>query len=88
MPSRIPVRNVPWAAGGTKSMRGNYPELFTTGAMGATCVLYPPQTLGPCYAEMPGTREDISDGMTGLPFSTAKRGDGAPHARKVLSIAS
>jgi protocatechuate 3,4-dioxygenase beta subunit len=59
--------NAPWASGGTKSMRGNYPDPFTTGAMGAMCVLYPPQTLGPCYAPMPSTREDISDGMTGLP---------------------
>lgn len=60
--------NVPWATGGTKSMQGNYPDPFTAGAMGAMCVLYPAQTLGPCYAEMPATREDISDGMTGLPL--------------------
>jgi protocatechuate 3,4-dioxygenase beta subunit len=59
--------NVPWASGGTKSMQGNYPDPFTAGSMGAMCVLYPPQTLGPCYAQMPPTREDISDGMTGLP---------------------
>jgi protocatechuate 3,4-dioxygenase beta subunit len=59
---------LPWASGGTKSMRGNYPDPFTAGSMGAMCVLYPPQTIGPCYAEMPPTREDISDGMTGLPL--------------------
>jgi protocatechuate 3,4-dioxygenase beta subunit len=60
--------NVPWASGGTKSMQGNYPDPFTVGSMGAMCALYPAQTLGPCYAEMPATREDISDGMTGLPL--------------------
>jgi protocatechuate 3,4-dioxygenase beta subunit len=60
--------NVPWASGGTKTMRGNYPDPFTTGAMGAMCMLYPEQTIGPCYAEMPPAREDISDGMTGLPL--------------------
>jgi protocatechuate 3,4-dioxygenase beta subunit len=60
--------NLPWASGGTKSMRGNYPDPFTTASMGAMCVLYPEQTIGPCYAEMPATREDISDGMTGLPL--------------------
>jgi protocatechuate 3,4-dioxygenase beta subunit len=59
--------DVPWASGGTKSMQGNYPDPFTTGSMGAMCTLYPSQTLGPCYAQMPATREDISDGVTGLP---------------------
>jgi protocatechuate 3,4-dioxygenase beta subunit len=58
----------PWASGGTRSMQGNYPDPFTSGSPGAACVLYPAQTLGPCYAEMPATREDISDGMSGLPL--------------------
>jgi protocatechuate 3,4-dioxygenase beta subunit len=62
------IGNVPWATGGTKSMQGNYPDPFTAGAMGARCMLYPEQTIGPCYADMPPTREDISEGMTGLPL--------------------
>jgi protocatechuate 3,4-dioxygenase beta subunit len=59
--------SIPWASGGTKSMQGNYPDPFTTGSMGSMCTLYPSQTLGPCYAQTPPTREDISDGVTGLP---------------------
>lgn len=62
------VGNVPWASGGTKSMQGNYPDPFATGAAGAACALYPAQTLGPCYSDTTGAREDISDGMTGLPL--------------------
>ena len=58
---------VTWAMGGTKSMTGGYPDPFTNGPTGTPCVLYPAQTLGPCYAAMPATREDISDGVTGLP---------------------
>lgn len=58
---------VTWATGGTKSMRGNYPDPFTSGAPGAACVLYPSMTIGPCYAQSPARREDISDGLTGLP---------------------
>lgn len=58
----------PWAKGGTKSMQGTYPDPFAAGSTGPVCVLYPEQTIGPCYAEMPATREDISDGMTGLPL--------------------
>ncbi|MEY4514073.1 MAG: hypothetical protein RLZZ450_6195, partial [Pseudomonadota bacterium] len=60
--------NVPWASGGTKSMQGNYPDPFATGAVGAACALYPAQTIGPCYSDTTGAREDISDGMTGLPL--------------------
>jgi protocatechuate 3,4-dioxygenase beta subunit len=57
-----------WAGGGTKSMQGGYPDPFTLGELGAACALYPAQTLGPCYAPMPEAREDISEGMTGLPM--------------------
>ena len=32
------------------------------------CMLYPAQTLGPCYAQMPASREDISEGQLGLPL--------------------
>jgi protocatechuate 3,4-dioxygenase beta subunit len=58
---------VPWASGGTKTMQGGYPDPFTSGSTGAACVVYPAQTLGPCYAQMPATRPDISDGIGGLP---------------------
>jgi protocatechuate 3,4-dioxygenase beta subunit len=58
-----------WASGGTKSMQGNYPNPFEAGTMGAMCAVYPSQTLGPCYAQMaPAMRQDISDGLTGLPM--------------------
>ena len=60
--------NVMWATGGTKAMQGNYPDPFTAGAMGMACTLYPKQTLGPCYAQSPVLREDISDGLGGLPM--------------------
>jgi protocatechuate 3,4-dioxygenase beta subunit len=56
-----------WASGGTKAMKGNYPDPFATAPTGAACNLYPTQTLGPCYKNMPAMREDISDGMVGLP---------------------
>lgn len=59
--------DTPWATGGTKSMQGGYPDPFASGGTGAACVLFPAMTLGPCYANGPARREDISDGMTGLP---------------------
>jgi len=65
--AQVDGRAVPWATGGTKSMQNSYPDPFTTGAAGAACVLYPAQTIGPCYAQMPLTRADISDGLDGLP---------------------
>jgi protocatechuate 3,4-dioxygenase beta subunit len=60
--------DVAWASGGTKSMQGNYPDPFATGAVGAACALYPAQTIGPCYSDSTAAREDISDGITGLPL--------------------
>jgi protocatechuate 3,4-dioxygenase beta subunit len=60
--------DVPWASGGTKSMKGNYPDPFDGGMIGAACMLYPAQTLGPCYASPVMAREDISDGVTGVPL--------------------
>ncbi|HKP60583.1 MAG TPA: hypothetical protein VJV78_27840 [Polyangiales bacterium] len=56
-----------WATGGTKSMMGNYPNPFEMGA-GSMCTVYPSQTIGPCYAQMPALRQDISDGLGGLPM--------------------
>jgi protocatechuate 3,4-dioxygenase beta subunit len=58
---------VPWATGGTKSMMGGYPDPFAMGMGGPPCALYPSQTLGPCHADSPAMREDISDEMDGLP---------------------
>jgi protocatechuate 3,4-dioxygenase beta subunit len=57
---------VMWATGGTAMLAPSYPDPFVMGA-GTTCRLYPSQTLGPCYAEEPMMREDISDGLDGLP---------------------
>jgi protocatechuate 3,4-dioxygenase beta subunit len=60
---------VPWATGGTKTMQGNYPDPFVMGTAGmAACTVYPAQTIGPCYAQMPTSRADISDGLGGLPL--------------------
>jgi protocatechuate 3,4-dioxygenase beta subunit len=57
-----------WATGGTKAMQGNYPDPFTGSMMSSSCTLYPAQTIGPCYAKSPMMREDISDGLDGLPI--------------------
>lgn len=57
-----------WATGGTKAMQGNYPDPFMGAMLGSTCTLYPAQTIGPCYAMGPMMREDISDGLDGLPI--------------------
>lgn len=59
---------VPWASGGTGSMQGNYPDPFDPGSLTMACALYPAQTIGPCYSSPVMAREDISDGMTGLPL--------------------
>ena len=48
-------------------MQEDYPDPFAAGASGMMCVLYPTQTIGPCYAAMPAVRADISDGSVGLP---------------------
>jgi protocatechuate 3,4-dioxygenase beta subunit len=57
---------VMWATGGTAMMAASYPDPFEM-ATGSMCRLYPSQTLGPCYADEPMMREDISDGLDGLP---------------------
>jgi protocatechuate 3,4-dioxygenase beta subunit len=71
MNSGIAGPGVMWATGGTKSMQGGYPDPFamgTMGMMGTACRVYPTQQLGPCYADGPMMRDDISDGMPGLPM--------------------
>jgi len=58
-----------WATGGTASMKGNYPDPFTS-SLGTTCALTCAATLGPCYAStLP--RKDISEGHDGLPVRLA-----------------
>ncbi len=46
-------------------MTATAPDPFSTSA--SMCRVYPEQTLGPCYADSPAMREDISDGAPGLP---------------------
>lgn len=58
--------DVKWATGGTKAMMADYPDPFGDD-MSNACMVYPAQTLGPCYARGPMMREDISDGQDGLP---------------------
>jgi protocatechuate 3,4-dioxygenase beta subunit len=64
----IAMAPVAWATGGTKAMMGGYPDPFQANPPGMACMVYPSQTLGPCYAMGPMMREDISDGMDGLPM--------------------
>jgi protocatechuate 3,4-dioxygenase beta subunit len=66
--SSVDLTNVPWAKGGTKAMKGGYPDPFGTSGAGTMCELYPAMTLGPCYAQGPASREDITDGLPGLPL--------------------
>jgi protocatechuate 3,4-dioxygenase beta subunit len=65
--STVAGPNVMWATGGTAKMAATYPDPFEQG-VGASCKLYPAQTLGPCYADDPMMRTDISDGLDGLPM--------------------
>lgn len=57
---------VMWATGGTAKLAMSYADPFEK-SPGTSCKLYPSQTLGPCYAEKPMMRSDISDGLDGLP---------------------
>lgn len=58
--------SVPWASGGTKSMKGGYPDPFAT-RPGTACVLTKSMILGPCY-QATVEREDISEGVAGVPM--------------------
>lgn len=64
--SGIAAPGTMWATGGTKSIMGAYPDPFAGSGAGSMCVLYPSQTLGPCYAQGPMLREDIREGLGGL----------------------
>jgi protocatechuate 3,4-dioxygenase beta subunit len=58
--------SVMWATGGTAKLAKSYEDPFAK-SPGTSCKLYPSQTLGPCYADKPMMRSDISDGLDGLP---------------------
>lgn len=61
-----------WASGGTALMAKTYPNPFTTTSGDQTCTLYAEATEGPCYAPTL-MRQDISEGITGLPVRLALR---------------
>lgn len=56
-----------WATGGTASMtaKSSYPDPFTAAA--TSCSVITAVTEGPCTTVTSMTREDVSDGWTGLP---------------------
>jgi hypothetical protein len=62
-----------WASGGTVSMTGkaSYPDPFMTAA--TTCALVGSTTQGPCTTATDLVREDISEGLLGLPVRLALR---------------
>jgi protocatechuate 3,4-dioxygenase beta subunit len=62
----VDTSGIPWASGGTKAMKGNYPDPFTSNP-GTACVLTKAMILGPCYAATV-EREDVSEGVPGVPM--------------------
>jgi len=68
---QAPAAAVPWASGGTKAMKGNYPDPFSSDSS-AACVLTKAMILGPCYATTV-LREDISEGVPGVPMRLSLR---------------
>lgn len=65
------VADVPWASGGTAAMKGDYPDPFVLPAA-ATCIITKAMILGPCYADTL-EREDISEGVPGVPMRLSLR---------------
>lgn len=61
-----------WASGGTIAMtdKDTYPDPFA-GGPGAMCLLVATTTEGPCNTSKSLVREDISEGLTGLPVRLA-----------------
>lgn len=61
--------SIPWATGGTASMRdkASYPNPFASGAPTA-CALTCAMTVGPCYSSQSEMIQDISYGKSGLPL--------------------
>ena len=62
-----------WASGGTKAMTGkaSYPDPFATPS--TTCVIVATATEGPCTEAADQVRQDISEGLGGLPMRLALR---------------
>lgn len=62
-----------WASGGTASMtaKDSYPDPFTAPA--AACLLVGSTTEGPCTTAVDRVREDVSEGLTGLPVRLGLR---------------
>jgi protocatechuate 3,4-dioxygenase beta subunit len=56
----------PYLSGGTAGMSGNYPNPFLNynTDVEITCS----QTLGPCYADVNLVRQDVTEGLVGLPM--------------------
>ena len=62
-----------WATGGTAAVDvAHYPDPFADGAA-ASCTLTCLATLGPCHAEVNLDRQDVSEGVAGLPTLYAFR---------------
>lgn len=57
--------DVDWATGGTSNATVEYPNPFEEGSY-STCTLTTETTEGPCYSDSV-EREDISEGLDGLP---------------------
>lgn len=58
-----------YATGGTANMLASYPDPFTS-ATSQACVVTTALTVGPCYAQTL-MRQDVSEGLTGLPVRLA-----------------
>lgn len=54
-----------WATGGTAALTADYVDPFAAD-LGTICAVTEVLTEGPCYSDSP-TREDISEGLDGLP---------------------
>jgi protocatechuate 3,4-dioxygenase beta subunit len=63
--------NGDWASGGTAAMtaKASYPDPFTAGA--SACALVATTTEGPCTTATDVAREDISEGLAGIPVRLA-----------------
>lgn len=64
-----------WATGGTAAMvaADSYPNPFATGLADETCDLTCALTIGPCYAPTAPVRQDVSEGISGIPLRLALR---------------
>lgn len=62
-----------WATGGTASMTGkaSYPDPFATAA--TTCAVVASTTAGPCTTATDLVREDVSEGLLGIPVRLGLR---------------